>query len=322
MQVSKHDTSNFISLQNANTSKDTAAKIREDPMLAIKQQEQAAYEALLRDPTRLRQMRAKAGLDPGNSESKEERRRRKEEKRRRKEERYADRDHRSSRSDEWHYESHSRDAGHESSDRRDRDRNRDRDGDHRDHRSERDDRRDRERHHSARDRNRDDEARDRRSYDHSRRDYRHDSDRYDRTRGSRSRSRSPRVNRNGSRDSDGGDRRLAYAKHRGSGRTKEEDVVEAEKKEAERQARLEAMMADARSLDAQRTEYVARVNAEESAEAKREEELREKLLKAKQKGAGDGKGSFLLDQQRKVFGDDVDLAERMRRGRGGLQKLD
>ncbi|KAI9796061.1 MAG: RNA-splicing factor [Candelina submexicana] len=37
----------FMALQNANTLKDTASKIREDPMLAIKRQEQAAYEALM-----------------------------------------------------------------------------------------------------------------------------------------------------------------------------------------------------------------------------------------------------------------------------------
>ncbi|KAI9716144.1 MAG: hypothetical protein M1812_005572 [Candelaria pacifica] len=37
----------FMALQNANTLKDTASKVREDPMLAIKKQEQAAYEALM-----------------------------------------------------------------------------------------------------------------------------------------------------------------------------------------------------------------------------------------------------------------------------------
>ncbi|KUL82947.1 hypothetical protein ZTR_10268 [Talaromyces verruculosus] len=42
----------FMALQNANTARDTAAKIREDPMLAIKKQEQAAYEAMMNDPRR------------------------------------------------------------------------------------------------------------------------------------------------------------------------------------------------------------------------------------------------------------------------------
>lgn len=81
-----------MALQNANTSGDLAAKIREDPMLAIKQQEQAAYQALLKDPTRLRQLRAAAGL--ADEDSKEERRqRKKEKKRRRAEEDERSRDH-------------------------------------------------------------------------------------------------------------------------------------------------------------------------------------------------------------------------------------
>ncbi|MCJ1270201.1 RNA-splicing factor [Lobaria immixta] len=44
----------FMALQNANTMRDTASKIREDPMLAIKKQEQVAYEALMNDPVRRR----------------------------------------------------------------------------------------------------------------------------------------------------------------------------------------------------------------------------------------------------------------------------
>ena len=36
--------------------RDTAAKIRDDPMLAIKKQEQAAYEAMINDPTKRRQL--------------------------------------------------------------------------------------------------------------------------------------------------------------------------------------------------------------------------------------------------------------------------
>ncbi|KAG7007683.1 hypothetical protein G7Y79_00008g023210 [Physcia stellaris] len=50
----KSDEDSFMALQNANTVRDTAAKIREDPMLAIKKQEQAAYEALMNDPVKRR----------------------------------------------------------------------------------------------------------------------------------------------------------------------------------------------------------------------------------------------------------------------------
>ncbi|KAI4196880.1 MAG: hypothetical protein LQ350_006249 [Teloschistes chrysophthalmus] len=49
----------FIALQKANTIRDTASKIREDPMLAIKKQEQAAYEALMNDPEETKQVQRK-----------------------------------------------------------------------------------------------------------------------------------------------------------------------------------------------------------------------------------------------------------------------
>src|SRR3954470_18938410 len=51
----------FMALQHANTLRDTAAKVREDPMLAIKKQEQAAYEAMMNDPIKRRQLLALAG---------------------------------------------------------------------------------------------------------------------------------------------------------------------------------------------------------------------------------------------------------------------
>lgn len=52
----------FMALQNANTIKDTTAKIREDPMLAIKKNQQAAFEALLNDPASRRRF-LKAAAD-------------------------------------------------------------------------------------------------------------------------------------------------------------------------------------------------------------------------------------------------------------------
>ncbi|KAF9460112.1 Pre-mRNA splicing factor-domain-containing protein [Collybia nuda] len=67
---------NFIAVQNANNARDIAAKIREDPLLAIKQQEQAAYEALMSNPLRLREMQERNGIKP--KKNKEERRREKE----------------------------------------------------------------------------------------------------------------------------------------------------------------------------------------------------------------------------------------------------
>ncbi|KAJ7110011.1 Pre-mRNA splicing factor-domain-containing protein [Mycena epipterygia] len=55
---------NFIAVQNANNARDIAAKIREDPLLAIKQQEQAAYQALMSNPLRLREMQERNGIKP------------------------------------------------------------------------------------------------------------------------------------------------------------------------------------------------------------------------------------------------------------------
>ncbi|KAL8952218.1 MAG: hypothetical protein Q9222_001873 [Ikaeria aurantiellina] len=51
----------FMALQKANTVRDTASKIREDPMLAIKKQEQAAYEMLMNDPVKRRLLLKAAG---------------------------------------------------------------------------------------------------------------------------------------------------------------------------------------------------------------------------------------------------------------------
>lgn len=64
--------------------RDTSAKVKLDPILAIKQQEQAAYDALINNPIKLREMREKAGQSSGRLE-KEERKKAREEKRRLKE---------------------------------------------------------------------------------------------------------------------------------------------------------------------------------------------------------------------------------------------
>lgn len=56
----------FMALQNANSARDTAAKIRDDPLLAIKRKEQAAYEAMMNDPVRRRQLLASMGVEDPN----------------------------------------------------------------------------------------------------------------------------------------------------------------------------------------------------------------------------------------------------------------
>ncbi|OQV04335.1 hypothetical protein CLAIMM_09232 [Cladophialophora immunda] len=64
----------FITVQNANTARDTAAKIREDPMLAIKKQEQAAYDAMMNDPVKRRLLLKAAGREDDDRERDRKRR--------------------------------------------------------------------------------------------------------------------------------------------------------------------------------------------------------------------------------------------------------
>lgn len=71
----------FIAVQNANNAQDIAAKIREDPLLAIKRQEQLAYQAMMNNPALRKQVKA---IKEKKGESKEEK---KERKRKEKEER-------------------------------------------------------------------------------------------------------------------------------------------------------------------------------------------------------------------------------------------
>ena len=65
----------FIAVQNANTLRDTASKIRDDPMLAIKKQEQAAYEAMMNDPVKRRMLLKAAGNDAAEPSERDHKRR-------------------------------------------------------------------------------------------------------------------------------------------------------------------------------------------------------------------------------------------------------
>ncbi|KAL9617916.1 MAG: hypothetical protein Q9160_007343 [Pyrenula sp. 1 TL-2023] len=71
-KASKEDS--FMAVQNANTARDTAVKVREDPMLAIKRQEQAAYEAMMNDPVKRRALLKAAGREPESTEREHKRR--------------------------------------------------------------------------------------------------------------------------------------------------------------------------------------------------------------------------------------------------------
>ncbi|CBQ68863.1 related to Cell cycle control protein cwf25 [Sporisorium reilianum SRZ2] len=320
--VSKSSNKSLISLQNANSARDLAAKVREDPMLAIKQQEQAAYEALLRDPARLRQLKMQAGIDV-DGKSKEERRRRKEEKRRRHEE-DGHRRHESrrgdSRSDSRSYR-HRDDRGYSdrTSSRTEEKSLRRRHGDDESRSSKRrrdDDRRDRpseRRHRDA------DESRPAHRSNGDRRDRAEIDDSRSRPRRSRSRSRSRSPPARDSYRPSNRDRPSTYTRPPSNGSTRNPEQDDKRKEEI-RQQRLREMEHNAKSMEEQRTSYVSKINAEEAEQERKEAELRQKLLDARSKGHGDGRGGFIMDQQRKTFGDTVDLAERMRRDRGRLQQ--
>lgn len=57
----------FMALQKANTDRDTAMKVREDPLLAMKRKEQEHYEAMMKDPVRQRQLMAMLGKSDKSS---------------------------------------------------------------------------------------------------------------------------------------------------------------------------------------------------------------------------------------------------------------
>lgn len=67
----------FMALNsNANSARDTMSKVANDPMLAIKKQEQAAYEKMMSDPARRRQLMEAAGKGEEGEKDSERRHRR------------------------------------------------------------------------------------------------------------------------------------------------------------------------------------------------------------------------------------------------------
>ncbi|KAH9486534.1 Pre-mRNA-splicing factor CWC25 [Psilocybe cubensis] len=313
---------NFIAVQNANTSRDIAAKIREDPLLAIKQQEQAAYQALLSNPLRLAKMQKELGVKP--KKDKKEKKRAKEERRRLRHEhkhgrsgsrspRRVDRD-RSPLSDDYHSSKHTR-----SPRRRSRSRSpssyRRRD----DNYSEKPRRyspevergRSRSRSRSPRPRRRDDSEKRYRSgrspsverYNSRQngRHYRQSSpSRYnasvkrDRTHSPRPRSPPPKRIRSGRSPSP-----TSIPPPRASSNKFDED----------RAARLAAMSANATAMSEDRQKRLAALLEKEKAELEADEQAR-----ARSKGMS----GYLSQEQKRVFGGLGGLEDRIKRGRGGM----
>ena len=281
---------NFIAVQNANSVRDVAAKVREDPLLAIKQQEQAAYQALLSNPLRLKMMREELGIKP--KKDKEKRKREKEERKRLKQERKRGRD-RSSSIDRYsrtpspsarrrnrslspdhvtgrntqRYRSYSRTPSPEPS---------------RQHHEDRYHSRQRSaEHHRTRSRS-------------SRRDY--DNDRYRSNQNDRARqygSPLPRTTRS---------RSPPPKRSRYSPPTRSQN-------DPDRSSRLAAMQSNATSMSEDRQKRLQALLEKERAELEADQHAREKSK---------GMSTFLSQEQKRVFGGSGGLEDRIRRGKTGL----
>ncbi|KAL4730917.1 RNA-splicing factor [Fusarium chlamydosporum] len=285
-------TESFMALQNANTARDTAAKIRDDPLLAIKRQEQAAYEAMMNDPAKRRQLLSSMGVD--DEKKKKEKSRRRDDRHDRHRRRHR---HRSADGEDRHRRRRS--YSRSQSPRRRDDSREDR------HRRRRDDSRDR---HSRRRRDDSDEGdrRDRDARSGDRREDRHDSDRRngdsrDRRHRDDRRDERPRDNRRDFRRSYPSDSRDRRPRH-----NEEDDKA----KEEERQRKLAAMQSAATELDVDRQQRLVALE-------EREQAAREADDKARERG-GDRGFVNKLHQQAGHKG----LAERMGGARRGYQKDD
>ena len=296
----------FMALQNANTARDTAAKIREDPMLAIKQKEQAAYEALMNDPVSRRRLLKEAGQDVKLKD------------RKRHEHRHRQRHHHYQDKHDRHCSQYEREHNGHSNGRKRR-------------YSEVDERRD---------------GRSRRQVEAGRQHHRQHSESpfssrspspYRRRRSpspySNRRSRSPSPysrhdyrspprhyqnnNRSPSHHQHNGHRPLNHSKSFPEGRSKPRRNTsfsdKDHKSEVERRAvRLAEMQSDANELDVQRSSRLKALREQERANLEQEDEARDRSSKY------GGRGDFVHSLNRKAG--EMDVGERIKRGKGGLEK--
>jgi len=322
---------NFIAVQNANTVRDVAAKVREDPLLAIKQQEAAAYESLMSNPLRLRELQERNGIKPSKKEKKEKKREKREKKEQRRRERverhrsrtpvsdYDERGYGRRRSPSPRCSPSPRDRYSRSPDSR-----RYRDRDDRRHPSY-SPRRDRHRsrspdpHYGRRERNYGtDNGRGRAPDTRRSRWPRSDESDPDTYRERQDRSRSRSLGRRIRHGDDSSPRK----RHRS--RSPAVEATQYQKRtrpnsppkppiaasaSEDRAARLAAMSTDAAEMSTERRERLKALLEKEKAELEAEERVREKSK---------GMGGFLSSEQKKVFGGHGGLEERLRRGRAGL----
>ncbi|MCJ1405693.1 RNA-splicing factor [Xylographa trunciseda] len=271
----------FIALQHANTVRDTASKIRDDPMLAIKKQEQAAYEAMMNDPVKRRLLLKAAGGDVAVKEK--------------------ERKHRKHHHRQTHNNEERRPRYDEDRDRQDRH-----------HERRRIDHRGADRHHQERENNKRRRSTSS-SYSRSPSPYRRRSPspyyRSKRSSPPRRRSRSPPRYR---KDEN-------YLKHSKSWNGPQHKEIYAPDHQSrqpaatdDRAAKLLAMQQAASELDQDRDRRIAVMSEREAADREAEEAARARAAKY------GGKGDFVNGLHRKAG--DMDIGERMRRGRGGLEK--
>jgi hypothetical protein len=324
----------FMALQNANNARDTAAKIREDPMLAIKRQEQAAIEAVMNDPVRRKQLLKAAGMGDGDEKKKHKSRDRDDRRHR-----HSGRSERDRRRDYDKEEKGYRERKHRDNDRRRREGSRTR----RDRSYSRSKSpRDPDRHHKSRRRSRSVSI-DRRRRSDSRDNYKNGSTNRRRSEPRKSDSRSRSVSR--TRDDDRrrssispgwtkdryrryspGDKRNSRHDHpresgrndsaptnqrlqngnNGNGSSVSEDPAEAQA------AKLAAMQSNASALEQSRTERLSALAEKEALALAAEIEQRQKL------GKLGSRGDFISSINRKAG--ELDLGERLSRGRRGLER--
>lgn len=324
----------FMALTNANTVRDTASKIRDDPLLAIKKQEQASYEAAMNDPLKRRQLLASMGIADPSEKKKEEKRHK-----RRHHHRHRHHDDRSD--DERRYKRRRSDSQDRSrsprryhSDEEDRYRSRRRDSKERERRRhERDqdehDSRSRRRdydgrdEHESRSRRRDHEDQDHDKHDSKsrRRDYDEHSDEERRYKRRRSSSRDEkREQGRGDRRNERRDDSYRRPNHNGNynGRQRNgarpQNGSDDKAADEERARKLAAMQDAASDLDKDRERRLAEIDEREKAAREADDKARREESKY-----GGGR-SFANGFHRKAG--DMGLAERIGRGRHGLQRDD
>nr|OQO32374.1 hypothetical protein B0A51_00433 [Rachicladosporium sp. CCFEE 5018] len=274
----------FMALNaNANSARDIASKVAGDPMLAIKKQEQAAYEAMMNDPARRRLLMQAAGKEEGPTAEKRERSHKHRSRRdrdddddghRRKRRRHSDEkdEHRSDRhrSHRHRHRSASRSRSRSRSPYRRRDEE-DRDDRRRTSRKQRDCTPSRSR--SPRRRRDEDNRRDRRrSYPSPKRSGSSDSRSNSPHRDSRSSHSTRRPRRSPSYDRS---RSQRESYHSPPDEAKKDDTAKA----AEREMRLAAMSSNASDLETERKARLAELQAKEAKQ--REEDDRKRSEKAR-----------------------------------------